>query len=177
MSAFYDQGLHAAEITGQALGESSKGTPQFILKVKIMGNGTPSQYTAHAQQYERTVYMTLTEKTMKFVAEKLASIGFTGKGLSYLDPNKQGYHNFVGQEVALWCKHEPAFDNPSEMREKWDIARQDGASRPIDAKPADSKKMRDLDNLFAAATKGTVKPAAPKPAGAAAEITDQDLPF
>jgi hypothetical protein len=64
----------------------------------------------------------------------------------------------------MWCSHEDGKDG--EEREKWDVARQGGGkTKPIDAKPLDAKKFRELDNLFGKHLKGLgpAEPAEPKP--------------
>jgi hypothetical protein len=182
---YYDDGLHVGQITRQGLTKASTGNKQFVLGVKILGlpmdDGT---YAPHKMQYERTIYMTITEKTMPFVVENLKALDFTGTQFSQLDPSHINFVSLVGKQVDLWCKHELGNDNI--VREKWQI------SRGAEAKPLEvlsNRELRELDSLFGKALKAS-KPAASR-ATAQADgddgeppsdptdpgITDDDIPF
>lgn len=178
---FYESGRYACKITSQAMGEAGTGNPQFVLRFKVMGlvdPGDPSRYIPAPQQFERTFYRTITEKTIEYFVEDLRTLGFTGKSFKELDPATDDFHDFRGSDVDMWCAHED--DSKGGQREKWSIARQVGE---FEVKPIDSKKLRELDNLFGKHLKnlkGEPKPqAAPQPAAAmaSAEITDEDVPF
>jgi len=167
MKPFFDEGLYVGTAVAQAIGETNSGKPQFVLRVKVLG--TPyddGSYEAAKQQYERTIYMVLTDKTVPFVTEKLRAIGFTGGRITDLDPSSDHFQDLKGTQVRLWCKHEE--DLKGELRERWDISK--GASI-LEVKPLDSKGRRSLDSLFAKALKDTPAPASRKP-----EDEDQTRP-
>jgi len=182
VSAFYSVGRYACKITEQAMGEAKTGTPQFVLRFKVMGQvdpEDPSKYIPAEQQYERTHYRAITEKTVPYLMEDLKTLGFQGTSFRDLDPQTPGFHDFRGYDVDMWCAHEP--DQSGSNREKWGVARTGGA---LEVKPLEPKKLRDLDNLFGKHLKG-LKSQAPNPTQqpkpqeqtVGAGITDDDVPF
>ena len=84
---FYPVGLYQGRVVSQGVGESGTGTPQFVLRIKVLGPVDGDEYVPSKQQYERTVYMYLTEKTIPFVLETLAILGFEGDNIMQLDPS------------------------------------------------------------------------------------------
>lgn len=179
---FYESGRYACKVTDQAMGEASTGNPQFVLRFKVMGlvdPSDPTRFIPAQQQYERTFYRTITEKTIEYFVEDLKTLGFSGDSFKKLDPNTDGFHDFRGADVDMWCAHED--DTSGGSREKWSVARQAGS---FEVKPLESKKLRELDNLFGKHLKGLKSEAPrqvePQPAAvmASAEgITDDDIPF
>jgi hypothetical protein len=171
---FYAPGRYRCEVVQQGIGEAKTGTPQFVLKFRVLEfeNGEP----VHSQ-YERTSFNSITDKTMEYFVKKLAAIGFERESLKYLDPAYTGYQSFVGNIVVMFCIHDKD-SQTNESREKWDIA-YINSSEPLELKPVDSGKLRQLDVLFGAASK-TKKPA-PKPQPIAVMAGDQpsddDVPF
>ena len=176
-------GRYACKVVSQALGEASTGNPQFALRFTVMGMvdpADPSRFIPSPQQYERTHYRTITEKTVPYFVEDLKLLGFTGTSFRELDPNADGFHDFRDMDVDMWCSHEKGQDGSP--REKWGVARKGGSE--LDIKPLESKKVRELDNLFGKHLKG-MKAAQPAPApitskpapAAEAGITDDDIPF
>ena len=180
---FYSEGTHTAEIIAQELSASSKkGTPQLVLKVKILG--IPNQdgtYETHREQYERYIYIYLTQGTMPFALETLKTLGFTGTSLKQLDPNEPNHQDLTGGQIDVYCSHE---EYEGKDRERWQVSNQQSSqSAPIEA-----KKMRALDALFG---KGLREQAGGKPStpvGTSTEpmdtseytnqgITDDDIPF
>lgn len=175
--AYYDEGVHLGEVLQQGLTEAKTGTAQFVLKVKILGATEASdpmdEFAPHGQQYERTIYMPLTDKTVEFVVPQLQTLGFTGKSLGQLDPSHPSHQSLVGVRAKLWCGHKP--DQSGDIREKWSISRE---SAPVT--PLEPKKLRQLDALFGKALQGGAK-LTPQPSSRVAVadqgITDDDLPF
>jgi hypothetical protein len=175
---YYDIGVHMGEVISQGLTKASTGTAQFILRVKILGVPDGTNYVAHSVQYERSIYMALTEKTMQYVVPKLQQLGFTGQSISQLDPSHPHHQSFVGNQVDLWCAHEN--DDKGGVREKWNISRPQSA---MEITPLDSKQVRELDSLFGRALRQAGTPVL---AGGATKInheneplgiTDDDIPF
>ncbi len=183
---FYQSGRYACKITGQALGKAGTGNPQFVLRFQVFGlvdPQDPSRFIPAPQQYERTHYRTITEKTVPYLLEDLKILGFDGDSFRDLDPGTEGFCDFRGKDVDMWCAHEQAQDGGE--REKWSVARQGGGEMKVD--PLDSKKVRELDNLFGKQLKGLRSATSPRPrtettvaAGdplASEGITDDDVPF
>jgi hypothetical protein len=181
MSAYYQPGLHVGTCVGQWLDQPQGKSPYFALKFNIEAR-IQGEQEIPVEQNERTVYLYLTDKALDMTAEVLAFLGYDKDSLRWLDPAKDGFFNFAGKRVDLWCKHQ---EYEGETKEKWSI------SRPFpDATPLDEKEMRRLDTLFGKSIK-TKKPTAngsttPKPEPAAAVATlpphpapppDDEIPF
>lgn len=159
---YYDPGRYWGKITRQALGQSSKGNPQLVITFLVLGRMNPEDPEGEllpcGQNYERSVYRTITDKTIDYVLEDLATLGFNGTSFGQLDPGVANHQSFIGQELALSCNHEPHYET-GQPREVWGIAR-DGSGPVI--KPLEPQAVRKLDALFGKALKAH-KPAA-KPA-------------
>jgi hypothetical protein len=177
---FYDVGLYQGRVLQQGIGKSGTGTPQFVLKIKVLGpvegDGT---FTPSRQQYERTIYMSLTEKTLPFTVETLGILGFTGDKISQLDPSNPNHQSFVGKDFDFWCSHEDRYEGEGQ-RERWQVSK---GSQALELKPLNTKGARQLDSLFGkalAANKSKVKAVAPKDEDQnihGVEIDDADIPF
>lgn len=157
MGIFYEQGQYRGEIMQTALGKSeNKGTPQFVVKVKVqakyVGDGE-----VDVKESERTVYLSMTEKSMPYVVKKLKAAGYEGSTTRELIA-----HDFTGRPVELNCTHEAGQSGGD--REKWDLAWGE-----TEVKPLDDKDMSTLDALFAG------KPA-PKRTRSL-EITGDEVPY
>lgn len=178
-SPYYAVGRYACKVTAQALGETSTGNPQFVLRFQVLGlvdPADPGKYIAAGQQFERTHYRAITEKTIKYFLDDLKILGFDGSSFKDLDPATEGFHDFRGMDIDMWCAHENGQDGG--QREKWGVARQGGS---LEVKPLEPKKLRDLDNLFGKQLKG-LKPgpsARPVPINAPSDmgISDEDVPL
>lgn len=164
MSALCQEGRYLAQITAQYFGKSpEKGTPSFNFGIRILKN--LDQPEAPSEPLVRELTWWIAEKTSKWVLSDLQKLGYPGKTLVGLDPQTPGFHNFVGQEIEVFCAHENYKDKP---RERWSVrmGRQD---------PLDTSEIRALDRMMAAQTKAAngapVVPQDPM------EITDADVPF
>lgn len=177
---FYAAGRYACKVTDQALGEAGTGNPQFVLRFLVLGlvdPADPSKYLPATQQFERTHYRVITDKTVQYLLEDLKLLGFKGESFKALDPNNDGFHDFRGLDIDMWCGHEN--DREGKPREKWSVARQ---GSKFEVKPLEPKKVRDLDNLFGKQLKAmkSAEPIRTAPANAAPpsmEISDDDVPF
>jgi hypothetical protein len=173
---FYQVGVYVCEVVSQAIGEAGTGTPQFILRVKVIGvpiTGT-SEYETVRQSYERTIYMPITDKTMQFFEENMERLGFDGDSLAQLDPSTPNHISFVHKMIDCYCKHEE--NQKGESMERWMISR---GAPAIEAVPVPLAKMRKLDALWGKArgkSGRTVVPSSPL-RDQSQEITDDDIPF
>lgn len=178
----YQAGNYVGEIMQQGLSKARTGNSQFVIRVKVLGtpNGEQS-YDRDPFQYERIIFMTITQNTINFVSETLEALGYSGQGFGPLDPSHPQHQSFVGQQVDLYCTHEA--DQSGNMREKWRISRNGGSN--LELNPLNQKELRELDALFGKNLRGTQTSAAPArtaPAqrsapSVATEITDDDIPF
>jgi len=153
------QGLYVGEVADQGMEYAKTGTPQIVLKCrvlsKVLQDGT---YEPVGGAIERTIWMSLTEKTKGFVAKDLQSIGFTGQP-SQIQLDGDNAMDIRGSEVRLWCKQETGLDG--QARERWSI------SRPRETRPVTPVATSDasrIDAMFGDAF-GSTEQAAPQQVG------------
>jgi hypothetical protein len=161
----YVRGAYKAEVIAQGLGTSKAGNPQFWIQAKILES--IDDPTLVVEQYDRTIFWSITEGTIEFVCEKLERLGFKGDSFRLLDPNVPNHHSFVGQVVDLFCKLE-TYDGKE--REKWDLSR-GVLSGPPNVEPLGDAAARQLDALFGRKLKERTRGAAVKPQGVPAAQT------
>lgn len=178
MAVFYEQGRYRCQITDQAIGEANTGTPQIAIKFRVLETeiGEPVD-----QQYERTAYLFITENAAARTIEVLKELGFSKGSFKFVDKSVEGYHDFTGQEITAFCTHD-TYNN--QVKEKWGIAIGGG---PLEVKPMESRKIRELDSLFGKALTGGARPTQSRTAAAVADhydegppnlpTTDDDVPF
>lgn len=174
---FYAPGNYIAEVTAQALGKAGTGTPQFVLRFRVLGKPDPKDETNYipVQENERTMFRSITEKTIQYVTEDLEQLGYPANGFGPLDPNHPNHHSFVGQQIDVYCKHEK--DQQGDLRERWQLSRGPGA---LKVEPLDNKGVRELDALFGKSLQASLPKTKPAPRAATASasgITDEDVPF
>jgi hypothetical protein len=171
MAAYYEEGRYRGEIVAQALGENKNGNPEIQITATVLALHRPDNSgTDPVPNYERTVFMTITDKTFDWVLETLRSLGWQGTSFKELDPQMEGHFSFVGVECDLLCKHS---EWNGTVREKWSILRQ-GGNRP-QVKPLEHKAVRALDAKFGKKLKELAK--GPKAAPAAAKAQGEHIPF
>ena len=173
---FYDQGIHVGEVLQQGLTKASTGTFQFVLTIKVLGVADPrdtTSYTPHRNQFQRSIYMAITEKTIEFVVPSLEVLGYEGTSFAALDPSHPDHQSFVGKTFDFLCMHEA--DQDGNQRERWSVAR---TAKLPELQPLESREMRQLDALFGKALSAKKKPPVSVP-GDANElgVTDDDIPF
>lgn len=178
----YPKGRYVGKILNQALGKAGTGNPQLVIQIKVLGKPDPldpGSYIPDPHQYERTVYRTITEKTVPYIIEDLKALGVSIQSWKQLDPSTPGFVDLRGNDADFFCNHEASQDGG--VREKWGIAMHASEFKVETLEPA---KMRELDNLFGKQLKEAFKPgAAPKtqaqPAIATMEegVSDDDIPF
>jgi hypothetical protein len=190
---YYDEGRYLVEVTDQGFSEAKTGTPQFVLRFKVLGtpdpDGDPQGFEPDSMQYERTFYRAITEKTIPYLTDELAILGFQGTSFRELDKSTPNFHDFTGLRVEMICKHEN--DREGVLRERWSLSIR-GAAPTLE--PMEQSKLRKLDTLFGASLKKaapakaatskpapqraqTAAPARTAPAATATEVSDDDIPF
>jgi len=167
------------QITDQGLSEAKTGTLQVVIKFRVLRCTQPAGEVA--EQYERTVYLAVTEKTFQYLIPKLEAIGYNRDGLRFLNLEDPQHHDLRGQEVEMYCQHENDNTDATKQREKWDIAARQ--SKALDLTPADAKALRTMDALYGRARKNaglTSKPASARPVPVEPDglgIDDSEIPF
>jgi hypothetical protein len=171
MSTYYSPGDYLCKIVGQGFAESKdKKTPFLFLVVRPVAQfglnpeGEEQQYPVDAN-YERTVSLWLTDKTVERTAERLVELGWQGSDWNDLAPG--GACDLTGTELRLTCTHELYEDK---TREKWDFPYSGGVAQH------DPKVGKKLNAMFAKALR---KPSGParSPATAARGPSGDDIPF
>jgi hypothetical protein len=165
MGAYYkNECAYWGRVTKQAMGKTSNGNPQFVLSFMVLGEINPLDPQGDlipCQNNERSVYRVITDKTVDYAMDDIAALceakGCDGiSSFRSIDPTRAEFtHDFVGTELAFYCKHG---EYQGKVSEKWQISRGSGASA---GEPMDDKEMRQLDALFGKRLKDT-KPAAAK---------------
>lgn len=164
-----DAGEYEATVTGQSLSYTKNNNPQVEVICTLKGfiNDDGNQVT-------RTVYMPLTEKTVKNVADELERVfGYVPEKWSHLSPDNSPFVKLSG-DVVLYCKHEEYQGN---VKERWSFSDPSRGRRPA----PEPDQLRSLDAMFGSALSGKKKPpkaasVAPAPPRAAAN-NDADIPF
>lgn len=142
---YYEPGRYWAKLVDQKLGNTSNNNPQVVLTFQILGRMNPSDPDGDllaCEQYERSIFMVFTDKTIEFRLKDLAELGFHGESFGELDLTYPNAHDLRGKEIALFCSHE---EYEGQQRERWGLAR---ASMRPEVQPLDAKEIRKLDSLF-----------------------------
>jgi hypothetical protein len=177
MGTYYEQGAYRCEIIDQGLSQSSNGNPQIWLKIQVMESVDHPE--EQLQSYDRTVFWTITDKTVNFVLDKLDALGFSGESWRQLDLNHANPQSFVGTSADFFCKLETY---EGKERERWDLSFNTGGG----AQALDEAQSRQLDTLFGKKLKERFRSTAKKPAKATkaanAELQEavegnDDVPF
>jgi hypothetical protein len=180
MRPHYAEGIHLGQITQQGLSKAGTGTPQFFLRFKVLGELNGDNYDTHKQQYERTIFMALTPKTVEFVQGALETLGYEHNTFGPLDPANAQHQSFVGQQQDFYCQHERSFKDPNDWVEKWSLSRK-METKALSVEALSSKEVRQLDSLFGAALKGKKQAEPVRPSRVDnihdVGITDDDIPF
>ena len=135
-------GLYVGEIAEQGMEFAKSGNPQIVLKTRVLSKvNTDGTYEAVPGAVERTIWMTLTEKTKGFVAKDLQAVGFSGNP-SRIQLDGDDPIDLRGKEVKLWCKQETGLDG--QPRERWSI------SRPREARAVTPVSTMDASRIDAA---------------------------
>lgn len=163
---YYQAGVYWGRVTKQALGKTRNDNPQFVLRFLVLGKVDPANPTGDlisCEQYERSVYRVITDKTIPFVLEDLATLGFSGDSFRLLDPSDPDCHDFTDQQLAFYCQHE---SYEGVLREKWGIARSGGEVEPLAP-----KEVRQLDAMFGDSLRQAAKQTKVKPVEKPVEAT------
>ncbi len=167
---FYEKGRYLVRLGKHDVVEKPAG-PQLVLRFQVLGLVTPTGFQ-ETQQYERTFYRVINEKTAEYAIEDLKSLGYNRASFADLDPDSD--FTFEGAQVEMFCNHEVYQGNE---QERWSVARK-LVSSDIEGKRVEKKQLRALDNLFGKALKAGATVAKAQPAAAMTEgITDDDVPF
>lgn len=176
MATYKDGGKYLCEVVQQGFTESkNKGTLGFFLRFKplleIDKNDPTVSY--ESPNYERTIEMWITENTIDNHIRVLRGLGFTGSSFRELDPDNPSHFSFVGNEIALLCRHQ---EYDGKVYDKFEFPYTGGGK----TLPSDSKVASKLDNLFGRRLKSaapTTRPAVAEPVVAAADEGDDSIPF
>jgi hypothetical protein len=145
---YYTPGTYWGRITHQVLGKASTGNPQLLVSFLVLGRVNQADpdgdLLSCGESYERTMYQTLTEKTIEFVTRDLERLGWAGSSWGDFDERNTGCVSIVGSEHAFYCSHKPNQDNTI-LRENWSVARESTAPN---AEPLTDSEYRSLDAMF-----------------------------
>lgn len=165
----YDAGEYEATVTGQAMSYTKNNNPQVEVICALKGCTDEN-----GNQVTRTVYMPLTEKTVKNVADELERVfGYVPEKWSHLSPDNSPFVKLSG-DVVLYCKHE---EYQGAIKERWSFSDPSRGRRPA----PEPDQLRSLDAMFGSALTGKKKPPKAVNGAPAAKAetanNDADIPF
>jgi hypothetical protein len=160
MTLTYKPGRYLCRITAQYFGEPQKTSRlKFCLWIKILEN--LDDPVTPCRQLIREINEWLIPRNVVRVVQDLRALGYPGNDLSGLDPDRQGFHDFFGQEVEVLCVHEPEEDG--RLWERWKLC---GPPRNLQ----DKSQLLELDRLLTGDTDA-------KAGQADSDDSDEDLPL
>jgi hypothetical protein len=118
----YTNGRYSAEVLDQGFEESSsKGTPGFFLKLKILNRYAADGQLEACQQYERRYIQYLGNETgFNILRADLKALGVQFTDLEQLDPTNPGHVRLVGRKVDV-IREVEVYEGRE--RERWRIPR------------------------------------------------------
>ncbi len=124
MTIHYQPGEYWGDVVDHGLTEAQTGTPQLYVRFLVLGKVSavdPEQYDEAGEQYERTVYRPITDKTIDFVTEDMERLDFHGTMFEDFKADGPGDFDIRGTQFKFFCKHE-VYNHV--QKEKWSIARE-----------------------------------------------------
>lgn len=181
MAAHYAEGVYAAQILQVAFAESSNNNPMIQFKVKVIGTvDAAGEMLPIAKQYDRTVRLTMTDKSHEMCIKKLRWAGWNGTDFKTLN-------TIVNSACRFVCSHRviETGDRAGEMAEDWDFELPPLESKPLENDPSIEKRM---NALFGKVLKNTlpqeapvspnaITPEAPEAAPVGGPPPDDEVPF
>lgn len=142
----YEEGVYGVKITGQKLGQSSGGTPQFVLSFEPCWRENPNAPEGQEGQWvqvessEERAYFYLSEAAAQYSIPKLRRLGFVlpEPRVELLDEDTPGFLSRIGESVRLQCKHR---EYNGEWKTDWDVAKAQSVA-------CDNDTIRDMNALF-----------------------------
>lgn len=168
---YKDKGVYWGKVIQHHLTKSKNGHPQFVLQFTIIGEvdpANPGGALLYCPVADRTVYMVLmnNEASIEINRSQLEILGYEGDRPSRLEMDATDGFNFVGNELAFYCKHDVWEGKTSE---RWSIST---GKKPLEIAPLDAKDLRALDNLFGRSLKITKTKQPTKPQQTAANAAN-----
>jgi len=177
MAIHFSEGRYRVRIVSQCFAATKDNKPQFVLRVTPLGFYNlerPGGALEVCDNYERSIFLTITDRSIDYVVDKLAAIGFEGRSFSELEPEAANHVSLVGSEFDAVCKHDKY---EGVAREKWDIS----TITTAPGNPLDKAGLRKLDTLYGGKLKrgvGQAKAVQREVASATAnKVGDDDIPF
>ena len=144
---YYAAGRYWGKVVNQQLGESSTGKPQIVITFQVLGRVNAADPEGEllpcGENYERSVFRSITDKTIDWIMRDLEKLGFTGTSFKQLDLGSPNAYDLRGHELAFSCQH--GTNQEGKPREEWSVS---GEGNSVVVKPLEPKAVRDLDNLF-----------------------------
>lgn len=133
----YQQGLYVCEVVEVADTTSQAGNDVSAFKVRPTHRVVDDELLGVDDSWERTIWLTWTEKAAPISYDKLRQAGLIG----------DDYHALVGQSIRCRCTHEPDRRDPNgDLQERWDFESQ----REIEHDPAVHDRIRQRLGRLAA---------------------------
>lgn len=164
---YYQRGDYKFRVSEQGFSETESGTAYFFLRgVPILHIVEGVEYACE-RQFEREITLYLSDAAVDYAVEKLRHLGWQGDKFSELDPMSPNAVTWIGQEIDVYCKHEPGRKDKNALFESWQLPwsdkKPDGSAKPPKPK-SDARVASKLDAMFGRKLKeSSTKPSAPKP--------------
>jgi hypothetical protein len=184
----YEPGIYWIRIKDFRLGKSSKKeTPQWVLTFQVESkvNTADPEGSAYAcDQYERSIFRAITDKTIDWLKSDIAFLLEQGKiddtfdRMDRLDSGTPGCLPLAGIICQAYCNHKTFEGN---TKEEWGLGYERG--RKLEIKLLESADVRKLDSMFGKQLRGsrapksapTVQPAPAPEIGPQSSYTDADV--
>jgi hypothetical protein len=166
MTTTYGNGRYQAQVLSQGFETSSaKGTPGFVLQVRILGRYDEQGQLQECQHFERTCPQWLgTETGVNIFRAQLRVLGVEVTNFAQLEPGAPGHISLVGSKVDVGCTVET---REGRQQERWSIL--------TPRKKLGTEAIRALDDAFGHLLRGGSGQA--RPSTPVTQPNDSDVPF
>jgi len=166
MPTQFTKGLYRCVIDDQSLTESKAGNPQFRIRTKVLAKlNQDGTETAFDDETFRTIWLTLTDKTVDWVARDMGQLGFHGKP-SQIDLESPNCISLIGTVAEFFCSVD------DDGGERWRVSTPRSPASPV-AKPSEEATLR-VDARFGDAFTTKVADA---PKASVTDADDSSTPF
>lgn len=143
--AGFDPGRYACRSNRVELGEAKTGTAQIVIAFTPLGRidpADPEGQLISCPDWERTIFRSITDKTIDWVLKDLAVLHYTHETFDYLSTDHPQYDPLRGIDFQATCEHQMY---EGKQQERWQIAHAGGS---VVVKLLDPKDIRKLNALF-----------------------------
>ncbi len=153
MTVYEDGKTYRAKIVKWGMSEAKTGTAQVFFNC-LIENEIKGEDLLDCPEYERTIFLPITEKAIGFTVAKLQKLGYDKPSFDELDPGHANAFDFAGIAVDIRCKHD---EYQGKVIEKWDFS-----GGGFEGQPVEKTKVSKLNAAFGHFLKNNAKAPAAK---------------